>query len=95
MISREVNTPGVDYVNFIEEKLSFLYITALAKIVVEDSSECALSCLENLACFSFHVAAFPDKAGKFTCEILTSDKFYSSENYLNFQARFSIISEFW
>ena len=82
MISREVNTPGIDYVHF-EEKLSILYITALAKIVVEDSSECAFSCLENLACFSLHVAAFPDKAGKFTCEILTSDKYNSSENYLN------------
>ena len=82
VISREVNTPGIDYVHFIEEKLSFLYITALAKIVVEDSSECAFSCLENLACFSFRVAAFPDKAGKFTCEILTSDKYNSSENYL-------------
>ena len=33
-------------------------------------------------CFSFHVAAFRDKAGKFTCEIITSDKYNSSETEL-------------
>ena len=82
MISQKANTREIDFVNFIEEKFSFLNITALAKSVVEDSFKCAFSCLENLACFSFNVAAFPDKAGKFTCEILTSDKYNNSKNFL-------------
>ena len=82
MISQKVNTRQIDFVNFIEEKFSFLNITAIAKSVVEDSFKCAFSCLENLACFSFNVAAFPDKAGKFTCEILTSDKYNNSKNFL-------------
>ncbi|XP_074607275.1 brevican core protein-like [Acropora palmata] len=82
MISQKVNTREIDFVNFREAKFSFLNITALVKRVVENSFLCAFSCLKNLACFSFNVAAFPDKAGKFTCEILTSDKYNNSENFL-------------
>ena len=82
MISQKVNTRGIDFVNFREAKFSFLNITALVKRVVENSLSCAFSCLKNLACFSFNLAAFPDKAGKFTCEILTSDKYNNSENFL-------------
>ena len=71
-----------EFVNFKEDKFSFLNITALVKCVVADSLSCAFSCLDNLACFSFNVAAFPDKAGKFTCEILSSDKYNNSEDFL-------------
>ena len=74
MISQKVNTREIDFVNIREAKFSFLNITALVKRVVENSLSCEFSCLKNLACFSFNVTAFPDKAGKFTCEILTSDK---------------------
>ena len=81
MINRGENTRKIDFVNFVEEKFSYLNITALAKSVVGDS-ECAFSCLDNLACFSFNLAAFPDKAGKFTCEILSSEKYNNSENFL-------------
>ena len=75
MISQKVNTREIDSVNIREAKFSFLNITALVKRVVENSLSCAFSCLKNLACFSFNVAAFPDKARKFTCEILTLDKY--------------------
>ena len=72
-----------EFVNFKEHKFFFfLKITALAKRVVKDSLSCAFSCLDNLACFSFKVARFPDKAGKCTCEILSSDKYNNSENFL-------------
>ena len=57
-------------------------IAALVKRVAENSFSCTFSCLNNLACFSFNVAAFPDKAGKFTCEILSSDKHNNSEGFL-------------
>ena len=83
MISQKVNTREIDFVNFREAKFSFLNITALVKRVVENSFLCAFSCLKNLACFSFNVAAFPDKAGKFTCEILASDKYNNSELFLS------------
>ena len=82
MISREVNTRESGFAYFIEEKFSHLNIAALVKRVVENSLSCALSCLNNLACFSFNFAAFPDNAGKFTCEILSSDKFNNSESFL-------------
>ena len=71
-----------EFVNFQQDKFSFLNITALVKCFVEDSLSCAFSCLDNLACFSFNFAAFPDKAGKFVCEILSSDKYNNSENFL-------------
>ena len=73
-ISREGIPQKFEFFNFKEDKFYFLNITALVKRVVEDSLSCAFSCLDNLACFSFNVPAFPDKAGKFTCEILSSDK---------------------
>ena len=81
-VSRKAIPQKFEFVNFKEDKFSFLNITALVKRIVEDSLSCTFSCLDNLACFSFNVAAFPDKAGKFTCEILSSDKYNNSEGFL-------------
>ena len=80
-VSRRGITQRFEFVNFKEHKFSFLNITALAKRVVKDSLSCVYSCLDNLACFSFNLAAFPDEAGKFVCEILSSDKYNNSENF--------------
>ena len=79
MISREVES-GFAY--FVEEKFSRLKIAALVKRVAENSLSCAFSCLKHLACSSFNFAAFPDKTGKFTCEILSSDKYNNSKSLL-------------
>ena len=81
-VSRKGITQKFEFFNFKQDKFSFLKITALAKRVVKDSLSCVFSCLDNLACFSFNLAAFPDKAGKFVCEILSSDKYNNSENFL-------------
>ncbi|XP_074607231.1 uncharacterized protein LOC141860129 isoform X3 [Acropora palmata] len=93
-ISRRAIPQKFDFVNFKEDKFSFLNITAIVKRVVEESLSCAFSCLDNLACLSFNVAAFPDKAGKFTCEILSSDKYNNSEGFLPSKTfhHFSIVS---
>ncbi|XP_067027280.1 C-type lectin domain family 4 member E-like isoform X1 [Acropora muricata] len=93
-ISRKAIPQKFEFVNFKQDKFSFLNITALVKRAVEDSLSCTFSCLDNLACFSFNVAAFPDKAGKFTCEILSSDKYNNSEGFLpsNTFHHFSIVS---
>ena len=93
MIRQGGNTRDSGFAYFTEEKFSFLNITALVKRVVENSLSCAFSCLKNLACFSFNFAAFPDKAGKFTCEILWTDKYNSSENFLSSKTfhHFSIV----
>ena len=80
--SRKETTQRFEFVYFQEDKFSVLNIIALAKRVVKDSLSCAFSCLGNQKCFSFNIAAFPDKAGKFTCEILSSDKYNNSENFL-------------
>ena len=81
-ISRKAISQKFEFVNFKQDKFSFLNITALVKRAVEDSLSCTFSCLDNLACFSFNIATFPDKAGKFTCEILSSDKYNNSEGFL-------------
>ena len=93
MMSREVNTRQSGFAYFIKEKFSRLNITALVKRVTGNSLSCAFSCLNNLACFSFNFAAFPDEAGKFSCEILSSDKYNNSNDFLpskNFH-HFSIV----
>ncbi|XP_067047236.1 C-type lectin domain family 4 member E-like isoform X1 [Acropora muricata] len=94
MIRQGENTRDSGFAYFTEDKFSFLNITALVKRVVENSLSCAFSCLNNLACFSFNLAAFPDKAGKFTCEILSTDKYKNSENFLPSKTfhHFSIVS---
>ena len=81
-ISRKGIAQKFEFVNFKEDEFSFLNNTALVKLVVQDSLLCAFYCLDNLACFSFNFAAFPDKAGKFTCEILSSNKYDNSEGFL-------------
>ena len=81
-ISRGGNTRESGFAYFIEEKYSHLNIAALVKRFAENSLSCAFYCLNNLACFSFNFAAFPDQAGKFTCEILSSDKYNNSEGFL-------------
>ncbi|XP_044181107.1 uncharacterized protein LOC122962245 [Acropora millepora] len=93
-VSRKGTFQKFEFVNFQQDKFSFLNITALVKRVVEDSLSCTFNCLDNLACFSFNFAAFPDKAGKFVCEILSSDKYSNSENFLPSKAlhHFSIVS---
>ena len=93
VVSRKGITQRFEFFNFKEHKFSFLNITALAKRVFKDSLSCAFSCLDNLACFSLNFAAFPDEAGKFTCEILSSDKYNNSNGFLpskNFH-HFSIV----
>ena len=82
MIGREVNTRESGFAYFIEEKFSHLNIAALVKRVAENSLSCAFFCLKHLACFFFNFAAFPDKTGKFTCEILSSDKYNNSKSLL-------------
>ena len=80
-ISRKAVPQKIEFVNFKQDKFSLLNITALLKHVVENSLSCTFSCWP-LACFSFNVAAFPDKAGKFTGEILLSDECNNSEGFL-------------
>ena len=81
-VRRKGITQRFEFVNLKQHKVSFLNITALAERVVKDSLSCVFSCLDNLACFSFNLAAFPDEAGKFVCKILSSDKYNNSENFL-------------
>ena len=76
--------PGYRFANFIQEKFSYLNITPVGKIFVEESIDCALSCLDTLPCFSFNLADFriQDDRDKLLCEHLPSDKYNNSDKFV-------------
>ena len=71
--------PLVSYSNFKPEAFSYLQITRIGSELIQDGSECVFSCLEITSCFSYNLAAFPDKWGTFLCELLPSDKHEESD----------------
>ncbi|XP_068741510.1 uncharacterized protein [Montipora capricornis] len=87
-------TPGVRYANFIQDKFVYLNITPVRKRLVEQSIQCALSCLVTLPCFSFNLAAFQDSNDKLLCEHLPSDKYNNSDQFVASKVfhHFSILS---
>lgn len=87
VISRGGPTRELDFVNFKEEKYSYLNITALVKHLVDESYSCAFACLESLLCFSFNLAASHNISnGKFWCDLLPSDKYNNSDKLVRSNA---------
>ncbi|XP_068737215.1 EGF-like repeat and discoidin I-like domain-containing protein 3 [Montipora capricornis] len=94
VISRGEPNIGVSFVNFKEDKFSYLNITILGYSHVDRIPQCSLACLETLTCFSYNLAAFPDINGKLLCELLPSDKYNNSDKFISNEAfhHFSITS---
>ena len=65
---------GVSHVNFEPKEFAYLNITRIGSQLVRKDIECGFACLEITSCFSYKLAAFPDKWGKLLCELLPSDK---------------------
>ena len=91
-ISRKGLSRPVGYANFKAHKLSYLNINILGESLVEQSSVCALACLETAPCFSYNLAAFRDIKGKLLCELLPWDKYNNSDKFVhsNYFHHFSI-----
>ena len=91
-ISRKGPSRPVGYASFKAHKLSYLNIKILGERLVEQSSVCALACLETAPCFSYNLAAFPDINEKLRCELLPSDKYNNSDKFVhsNYFHHFSI-----
>ena len=55
----------------------------LASFDVTSYAECALKCLNNLACFSFNFAILADKSTNLhVCHLLASDKYNHSSSFV-------------
>ena len=51
-------------------------------ISVSDYIQCALSCLQNVLCFSFNVATVPDINSKqYACQLLPTDKYRDLDHF--------------
>ena len=83
VFSRGQTHSVVSYVNFKEDKFSYLSITILGKSQVDRTPQCSLACLETPACFSYNLAAKPDINGKLLCELLPSDKYNNSDKFMS------------
>ncbi|CAH3193305.1 unnamed protein product [Porites evermanni] len=49
------------YVNFMISEFSYLNITSIERKLIQDENDCGYACLEIPSCFSYNVAAFPDR----------------------------------
>jgi len=83
-ISRDGPNDGIRYVNFVEDKFSYLNITALhGEYFVNNMPECSFACLDTPSCFSFNLGAIPDANDRFPCELLSSDKYNNSDKFVH------------
>ncbi|XP_068736765.1 uncharacterized protein [Montipora capricornis] len=93
-ISRGEPNNDVSFVNFKEDKFSYLNITILGYSHVDWMPQCSFACLETPTCFSYNLAAYPNINGKLLCEVLPSDKYNNSDKFMSneFFHHFSIAS---
>ena len=82
-ISRGEPNIGVSFVNFKEDKFSYLNITILGYSHVDWMPQCSFACLETVTCFSYNLAAYPNINGKLLCELLPSDKYNNSDKFMS------------
>ncbi|XP_068705770.1 uncharacterized protein [Montipora foliosa] len=81
-ISRGEPRTGVSFVNFKEDKFSYLNITILGYSHFNWMPQCSFACLETPTCLSYNLAAYPDINGKLLCELLPSDKYNNSDKFM-------------
>jgi len=84
-VSRGVHT-GFAFANFKAHKFSYLNITTLVSDYVINGSECGFACVDISSCFSYNLAAFSDINGRLLCELLPSDKYNNSDDFLSNQS---------
>ena len=72
---------GVSYINFVEEKFSYLNITTLGGDFVVNMPECWFACLDIPPCFSFNLGTTTEANDRFRCELLPSDKYNNSDKF--------------
>ena len=66
---------------FIKEEYHYLNVPKVGTFTVYDSLDCTFECLGNPSCLSFNLAAYKGADGKLRCELLSSEKYSSPEEY--------------
>ena len=80
--SRKSQEVGLFHHNFIRHSFHFLNVTEIDTFFVHQLIDCAFSCLRTVSCVSFNMAAYADANSTFLCELLASDKYNSSIEFL-------------
>ena len=69
------------YALFKDHPFHALQSTKVDEAYVETTKQCLLRCVKNQHCFSTNVAATTVQDGKVLCELLSSDKYNSSQTF--------------
>ena len=72
---------GINYATFVADMFHYLNVDKVGSALVTKLSECALSCVNAVSCFSFNLAASPDGDDKLWCELLATDKYNASDKF--------------
>ena len=73
---------GFSYGNFVRDQFHYLNATKVGSSLVQDVEVCNVACVANPSCVSFNVAAEPDIHGHLLCELLATDKYNSSDQFV-------------
>ena len=66
---------------YLRSDFHYLNVPHVGTITAYDDFDCAFKCLSNPMCFSVNLASSKGTSGKLWCELLSSDKYSSSEEY--------------
>ena len=70
------------FANFVHHPFRYLNATKIGSHLVHEVEACNFACVGDKSCVSLNVAAHPDIHGHFLCELLSSDKYNSSGQFL-------------
>ena len=73
---------GFSFANFVHHPFRYLNATQVGSHFVHEAEACNFACVRDISCVSLNVAAHPDIHGHFLCELLSSDKYNSSDQFL-------------
>ena len=66
---------------FVKDEYHFLNVPGIGTITVYDTFDCTFECLSNPSCLSLNLAASNRADGKIWCELLTSNKDISPDEF--------------
>ena len=74
---------GLAYANFAVHKFRYLNITPLVSASGKDIRDCGKLCVDHSSCFSVNFAAFFNEDGRIFCELLPSDIYNNSNEFVD------------
>ncbi len=76
---------GLYYAGFVDHYFHTLDVAKIVVAYMENPRYCLLSCIKDHKCFSANIAARTESDGRVLCELLSTDKYNSSTNFLRSQ----------